>query len=131
MAFFRDRNGIEWPIAIVFGELPALKRLGLDLDTISDKTLFALRYGSVLQLVELLWTLTKKDAGTRTREEFDSGLDGESIERACDALTEAILDFSFRRLRALVESQPTASPSADSSNGDGASLASSVSTHAG
>ena len=133
MASFKDRNGVEWPLAIVFGELPELKRRGLDLDTLTDETFAGLRYGKVGDLVDLLWFVCRKDAGGRTREEFDWSLDGEAIERAVDALADAVVDFLFRRLGARLKSRQAAgeaAPESGSRSGAGGSPESSASTPA-
>lgn len=112
MAAFKDRNGREWPLVIVFGMLPGLRKRGLDLDTLTDESFSLLRYHTgPTDFVDLLWYVVSSAARAdeiASREDFDWGLDWEALERAADALVEAILDFRFRRLAAVIRNRQTA-----------------------
>lgn len=135
MASFTDRNGRQWQVAIVFGEIPELKRRGLDFDLDLQQQFTKLRYdlekdADPRPLVELVWLLARKDAGTQTREEFDAGLDWEAVERAADALAEAIVDFRYRRLSARLKAPAAASPAPGPGSAVGGSPGSSESTPA-
>lgn len=96
MASFRDKDGRDWAVAIVFGDVRRLKAAGCDLgskdlglDPINDPDRFA----------RVLWVLLGRQAEARglTEDALADAFDGAAMEGFLGAFMEAHADFSLTR----------------------------------
>jgi hypothetical protein len=98
VASFKDADGREWKLRLTVGLLGDVRRdAGVDLGAAikSPKDLAGILYADPADLVKVLWVLVEKqatDAGV-SPEEFGHAFDGAAIERAGEALLEAVADF--------------------------------------
>lgn len=99
MPKFSDSQGRDWPLVISIAHVGELKRdAGFDLGKAGDEVAFAKAlFGDPVTIANVLWVLVRKGAGSVTQEEFFAALDPDAVERATDALLEAIADFFHRR----------------------------------
>lgn len=98
MASFKDADSREWKLRLTVGLLGDVRRdAGIDLGAAikSPKDLAAILYADPADLVKVLWVLVEfqaKEANV-SPEEFGHAFDGSAIERAGEALLEAVADF--------------------------------------
>jgi hypothetical protein len=97
MARFKDSTGHDWALGITFGHTDELKACGIDLAHPSELEIGEVLYTNPFALVNILWALVKAQANGTSREAFLEALDAEALDRASDALAEAIVDFIHRR----------------------------------
>lgn len=100
MARFKDRTGFEWDIVLTVGSVADVKReTGINLALASkDVAWVQAIYSDPEKFGQVLWTLLAPDAGATTPEEFARRFDGATLNRAGNALGEAVADF-FPRSR--------------------------------
>jgi hypothetical protein len=98
MATFRDADNREWKLRLTVGLLGDVKRdadvdLGAAIKT--PQSMAEILYADPANLVRVLWVMVEKQAREAgvTPEEFGHAFDGEAIERAGEALLEAVADF--------------------------------------
>jgi hypothetical protein len=94
--------GCEWTITLTIGLVAELKR-SIKIDLMSDASagdLFKLCSDPTL-LAECLWLLCKKQAETLqvTREQFDSDLDGDTLDKGWAAIKSAYLETKRPAIR--------------------------------
>ncbi len=112
MATFKDTMGREWKLRLNVGLLGEVKReAAIDLGLVAqDLSWVEMLFGKFEKLIQVLWVLCADQAAAIpiTPEEFPYGFDGEVLELAGSALTEAIADFYPRSkiARALKEKLP-------------------------
>ncbi len=102
MPKFQDSLGREWRIGLTVAALPRLRaEAGFDLGkAAAAEKLGEMLFGDPETVAKVLWVLVDRQAEAVgvTPEAFTEGLDGLAIERAANALIEAIIDF-FHRAR--------------------------------
>ena len=111
MATFEDSKGRQWVVHCDVGTIARVRReTGCDLaKLLASKEALQELADDPVRLVEVIWSVIEPQAETRSvsPEDFGSSLVGDAIERATDALVEAIIDFFPKRrgnlLRQLVE----------------------------
>lgn len=98
MASFRDRLGRDWDVNITTSMLPKLRAAGFNVGLVGrDAKAF-----DVLEDPEKLGDVLGVLCGDQieklaiTPQQFADGFDGPTIYAACDAITEAVADFSQR-----------------------------------
>ncbi len=103
MASFTDRKGTVWHLDITVGSYKTLKRdTALDLDAIrgNPEQLALLIYGpdpmALARVMEVMLAEQVKASGLSV-DEFHDRFDPATVDRAGDALFEAILTFTLRR----------------------------------
>jgi hypothetical protein len=102
VARFKDSKGRDWDIVLNVGLIGELKRdAAFDLGKAAEA---GERFGDFLfadpsTLANVLWVLVRRQATSQgvTEEQFPYVLDGDAIDRAGDALMEAVIDFFHRR----------------------------------
>jgi hypothetical protein len=108
MATFKDNKGRDWEIAI---DAPKIMALRADCDPKfllndddQENTFSRLQADPVL-LCRAIFVLCKKQRETReiTEEEFYLDVIGDAIDAATDAMLQAIINFTPRRTRELLE----------------------------
>lgn len=98
MASFKDADNREWKLRLTVGLLGDVKRdAGVDLGAAikSPQSLAEILYTDPADLVKVLWVCVEsqaKEAGV-SPEEFGHAFDGPTIEKAGEALLEAVADF--------------------------------------
>lgn len=93
---FNDTPGREWIIKITFGELRRIRdELSFDLTKILDGGEESQRITDPILLVDIIYLLIEAKANERsvTPEDFGRSLDGETLEKATEAMTGALIDF--------------------------------------
>lgn len=98
MAVFTDRNKHQLTVNLTVGAIRKVRsETGIDLGSslTDEKALASLMFGSPDRLVSILYVLT---GSTADPDEFADAFDGPTLERATDALLQAIADF-FPRSR--------------------------------
>lgn len=97
MARFRDSESVEWTLGLTVG-LAAELRSEAALD-VGKPDSFGVLYTEPEAVARVLWVMCRKEAEARsiTPEQFAHRLDFETIDRAVDALLEAVTDFFHRR----------------------------------
>jgi len=96
MASFTDSKSKDWNVAISVEDVRQVRAVcGVNLYEAIDGNLFAKLAGDPVALVDVLYVVCKSQADSRgiNAEEFGRALAGDSIEKASDALIEAIIDF--------------------------------------
>lgn len=111
MPTFRDNAGREWLVEINVAAAKRVRGLKPDFDLVSPDigaTLLALARDPIL-LVDAIYLLCKPQADERkvSDEDFGRSMSGDSIEKAVDAMTVALTDFTpsprgRERLRAVL-----------------------------
>lgn len=103
MSHFVDRNQKQWSIELNVGTINTIRReVGIDLLDLFNPTKgpdVISRISDPFALVEILALAINKDM---TPEEFAQLFDGDAIDRAREALQEAIADFYPSRQRPLL-----------------------------
>jgi len=103
---FKDEKGREWGLHIDVGTIARiLNEFAIDLSKVlASREAIDELAGDVVKLVDVLWGLVKPQAEAKqvTPACFAEGLLGDAIERAGDALIEAIIDFFPSRRRELL-----------------------------
>lgn len=99
MAKFADKAGREWDVSLDLGIVTAIRKAcGIDLGAIlgDQKRLVHLFYEDLNSLGVVLFTLVESQAEERKidGDGFARALDGPSLNRAREALAEAIANFS-------------------------------------
>lgn len=94
MPVFKDQTNREWVLRLDAPKIAAVRRdCGVDLAALDGTAIERLRDDPVL-LVNSLWVLCRSQAGAGTSDQmFGESLVGDAIDRATDALIEAIADF--------------------------------------
>ena len=103
MAQFKDNAGHEWTLSITVGAIRRVRnRLQTDLLEAAEGDLLARLARNAVLLVDVLWCLVEPEARGRdvTDEDFGRALVGGALDRATDALVEALLDFFPKPQRA-------------------------------
>lgn len=94
MSEFRDTDGRTWKFRITVADILPLKEAGLDLDQIAKSLsldhLFSL---TPSELFGICWYLVSKGQPALKIEELAEAMDGETAERASEALIAAVVDF--------------------------------------
>ena len=105
MADFLDNRDREWTLTI---DVNSIRRVradpGIDLMGVLDGPLLIRLASDPVLLVDTLYTLCAAQAETAkiSPEEFGQGLTGDAIEKAGNALLEALADFFPSRRRAIL-----------------------------
>lgn len=100
---FTDHKNDEWKLKLTVGTLGDLKRdAGVDLSKAlrSAEALSDVLFGDPENLVKVLWVLCESKSKERSLspEDFAHRFDGPTIEKATEALLDAVADF-FPRTR--------------------------------
>lgn len=95
---YTDLNGHEWHIRITVADLERVKAEcdGIDLlDLVDPESEATARLANVYNLAAVLWTLLRPEAERRgiSPEEYASGLAGDALNAAKDAMLEALAGF--------------------------------------
>lgn len=101
MQSFKDGNGKEWIVSLDGPTIREVRKLvGIDLAA-TDGSASERLYNDPVVLVDSLWVVCRKQAGTAgvTSEQFGAALVGDPIDDATKALIEAINDFFPKRRR--------------------------------
>ena len=103
MHSFADRHDHTWKLDITIPDTHRVRR-ELDVDLLDLQTYEKLTIDWVL-LAQVLWVLCREQAEQQnvSEEEFGRGLAGEAIDRATEALLEAVVDFFPPRRRRLLQ----------------------------
>lgn len=98
MSSFVDAEKRRWDLTLNVGLVGRLRKdAGVDLGKAGEGMAAAL-FADPESLVKALWVLCERQAERQdvTPEQFGYGFDGPSVQRAVDALLEAIIDFFHR-----------------------------------
>jgi hypothetical protein len=104
-SFFKDKNGLEWKLAITLDSVEQL-RDSLDVDLLdSTGRVFERLADDVFLLGRTLWRLCEKQAGERSisPDEFSAAVCGDPLDGALAALTEGVANFFPSRRRLLLQ----------------------------
>lgn len=109
MAVFKDRLNREWVLALDVATIERLESRvpGFQLDgllTGDASGLYAL-FEAPVKFVRLLWLLVEAQAARTGAEPeaFGAAMDGPALDRAAEAFTDALVDFSPRHRRAALK----------------------------
>ena len=104
---FKDSQGREYKPVLDFAKLREIRKLtGIDLGVVTELGQSWLRIlDSADVAATCLWVAVSDRAGI-TEDEFLSALDAERVEEGCDALLEAVRNFTPPRMRGLVDKGP-------------------------
>lgn len=103
MATFKDKHGKDWVISLDAPLIMAVRR-ECDLDLAStDGSAYERMADDPILLVNVLWVLCREQAGDMTDVMFGKLLVGDAIEKATEAMLEAICDFFPLRKRQLLQ----------------------------
>lgn len=96
MKIFKDDCGRDWTLFVDVSELKRIKaRINVDLLEIVEGPLLERLSNDVIFLVDLLWVMVEPRAEEQgiTDVQFAMGLKGNALDRAVDALLEALIEF--------------------------------------
>lgn len=112
MAHFRDADGETWPIVLLRPQFRAIKdELGIDLMDLGDEQTLTRLLADPLLIVDLVSVAltpeirrrhTESDSPLTAEEWFARRMHGDALERAADALLEALVDFFPGRRREIL-----------------------------
>jgi hypothetical protein len=98
-ATFKDRQDKAWDLTLTVGTVRAVRdRVGVDLFDAATGEPFVQIAGSPELLVDTIWAIVEDQAADAEIDEvaFAKRLDGGAIERATEALIEAVIGFFGR-----------------------------------
>lgn len=98
MGQFVDLAGRTHTLVVTVATLAPLREAGIGVDKLVESwdSLGTLLFGDLERLCETLWLVRSPASVAVTREEFNAGMDGPSLERGGMAFVEAVVSFSPR-----------------------------------
>jgi len=103
LAIFKDTSGHQWPLSITVNSIRKVKKTFDKIDlsrVIDDKSVLATLLDDPVTFVDVLWLLCEDSAPTGVTDyDFGSRINGEVLDQAYVAFTEALIAFFPKRQR--------------------------------